>query len=109
MEEKTEQERLEEIITERIDIYSYKFPRKKVYIGFTIVGLELRHRDYAKYRYSPLYNYIKKYPYIKPKIEVSVLNKSLKEIYEIEKNLIQEYINKEYEILNNNLSVLGIT
>ena len=96
---------LDEVINKKIEIFSYKFPNNSIYVGYCTYGLESRDKDHRKCNLSPIFNLLKEYPNVKPKLEVTVNNKSFREIYCIVRKIFDA--NPNMQILNKNLYLFG--
>ena len=96
---------LDEVINKKIEIFSYKFPNNSIYVGYCTYGLQNRDKDHRNCMCSPIFYLLKEYPDFKPKLEVIMMEKSLRDIYRIEREILDANLNMK--ILNKNLSLLG--
>ena len=96
---------LDEVLNKKIEIFSYKFPNNSIYVGYCTYGLESRDKDHRKCGCSPIFSLLKEYTNVKPKVEVTVNNKSLREMYCIQRKIFDA--NPHMKILNKNLYLFG--
>ena len=96
---------LDEVINKIIQIFSYKFPNNSIYIGYCTYGLQNRDKDHRNCMCSPIFYLLKEYPDVKPKLEVITMEKSRRDIYRIEREILDA--NPNMKILNVNLGLLG--
>ena len=95
----------DKVINKKIEIFSYKFPNNSIYVGYCTYGLENRDKDHRRCSCSPIFHLLKEYPNVKPKLEVTTKDTTLKNIYIIERVILDT--NPDMKILNKNLSLLG--
>ena len=95
----------DKVIEKKIEIFSYRFPDNSIYVGYCTYGLDQRDKDHRKTKCSPIYKNLQDYPDVKPKVEVTTFNKSFREIYAIEREILDK--NPNMKILNINLTLLG--
>lgn len=96
---------LDEVVNKKIEIFTYKFPNNSIYVGYSSYGLDENYRFHKKCRCSPSYKILNEYSDVKPKIELAVKNQSLKNIYNIQRKILDE--NPNMKILNVNLWLYG--
>ena len=96
---------LNKVINKKIEIYSYKFPNNSIYVGYSTYGLESCDGLHRKYSCSPIYFLLKEYPDVKQKLEVTVTNKSYRDINCIRREIFDA--NPNMKILNVNLWLYG--
>lgn len=96
---------LDEILNKKIEFYSYKFPDNLIYVGYSTYGIEEAHKLHKKCTCSPIFNILNEYPNVKPNIEVTVENKSYKDIHNIQRQIFDA--NPNMKILNENLWLYG--
>ena len=96
-------------ITE-VQIYTYKFPDGKIYIGYTTGDLKFRHNQHKRIRsVSPITKYINSNePYEGPTHEETVtVDLYGNEKYKILRKILDKYTNDTTKILNKNLYLFG--
>ena len=96
---------LDEVLNKKIEIFTYKFPNNSIYVGYCTYGLDENYILHKKCRCSPIFNILNEYPDVKPKLELTVENKSFKEIYNIQRQIFDA--NPNMKILNVNLWLYG--
>ena len=90
--------------TRKVQIYTYHFPDGTLYIGYTSRGLENRHREHKRSSISSIYKYLKTHKEVLPKYEKTVeVNIDNREIYDIQRNILDKYTTDTNKILNKNL------
>ena len=102
-------EPIKPLITE-VQIYTYKFPDGKIYIGYTTEGLKFRHNQHKRIRsVSPITKFLNNNePYEGPTHEKTVkVNLYGNEIYKIQRKLLDKYTTDTKQILNRNLKLFG--
>ena len=82
-------------------IYSYKFPNKTIYLGFTSHGLEYMQQVHTKNITSPIYESLKLYPDVYPQVEKTIENVSFNDLDRIRRDILDSYPN--WKRLNYNL------
>ena len=92
-----------------VQIYTYKFPDGKIYIGYTCYGLENSDKDHKFFPASPICQYLNNpETYVKPKEEKKVIVDVYgDEIYKIERKILDKYTSDTTQILNKNLYLFG--
>ena len=96
---------LDEVINKKIEIFTNNFPDNSIYVGYCTYGLDENYRLHKKCRCSPIFKILNKYPDVKPKLEVKVKNKTYKDIYNIQRQILD--LNPNKKILNVNLWLYG--
>ena len=92
-----------------VQIFTYKFPDGKIYIGYTSYGLENADKAHKFFPASPIFQYLNNpETYVKPneekKVTVDVYGD---EIYKILRKILDKYNTKKEDILNKNLYLFG--
>lgn len=95
----------DEILNRRFEVYSFKFPNKSIYVGYTPHGLEQAYKDHSRCSLSPIYKLIKEYPDVYPEFELIVENTTYNELYKITRKIFDSNLNMK--ILNENLWLYG--
>ena len=91
-----------------VKIYTYKFPNKKIYIGFTSRGLDDRHQEHKRCSISSIYKCLNTHEEVLPKYEKTVtVDIDSNEIYKIQRKILDKYTTDTNQILNKNLKLLG--
>lgn len=92
-----------------VQIYTYKFPNGKIYIGYTSRGLDYAHKCHQSFSSSPIYQYLhNEKTYTEPKEEQKVtVDVYGDEIYQFERKILDKYTTDTTQILNKNLYLLG--
>ena len=98
-------EDLDKVVNKKIEFYSYKFPDNSVYVGYTTHSLDAAISLHTKCRCSPIFKILKTYSDVKPKLELTVENKSYRDIYDIHRKIFDA--NPDMKILNVNLWLYG--
>ena len=91
----------------KVQIYTYKFPDDKIYVGFTSRSLEDRHQEHKRCSISSIYNYLnteKTYPKHEETVTVDIYSD---EIYQKQRKILDKYTTNTKDILNKNLKLLG--
>lgn len=96
---------MDEVLNETIEIFTYKFPNNSIDVGYCTYGLNENYRLHKKYDFSPIFNILNEYPHVKPKLELTVENKSYRDIYDIQRQILDS--NPNMKILNENLWLYG--
>ena len=88
----------------KVQIFTYHFPDGKVYIGFTSRSLEDRHQEHKRSSISSIYKCLNTHEEVLPKYEKTVeVNIDNREIYDIQRNILDKYTTDTNKILNKNL------
>ena len=96
----------DKVLNGKIEIISYKFPNNSIYIGYCTYGLDENYRLHKKFGCSLICTLLNEiYTNVKPKLELTVENKSYKEIYKICREIFDA--NPNMKILNENLWLYG--
>ena len=95
----------DEILNRSFEVYSFKFPNKSIYVGYTPHGLEQAYKDHSRCSLSPIYKLIKEYPDVYPEVELIVENTTYNELYKITRKIFDSNLNMK--ILNENLWLYG--
>ena len=92
-----------------VEIFTYQFPDGKIYVGYTSVGLEIRHNDHQTISVSPIYKYLNnEETYKEPQYEKTVkVNVDSGEIYPHLREILDKYTSDTSLILNKNLWLYG--
>ena len=92
-----------------LEIFTYTFPDNKIYIGYTSVGLQIRHNQHKRWPISPIYKYLNnEETYQEPKYEKTVkVNVNSDEIYPHLREILDKYTSDTSLILNKNLWLYG--
>ena len=94
--------------TRKVQIYTYKFPDGKVYIGYTSRGLQERHQEHKRCSISSIYKCLNTHEEVLPKYEKTVtVDIDSDEIYKIQRKILDTYTTDTNQILNKNLKLLG--
>ena len=92
-----------------VKIYTYRFFDGKIYIGYSIGGLELKHHLHKTHSISPLYRRLNNpetevYPKYEKTVNVEIESD---EFYKIQREILDTYTNDTNQILNTNLKLFG--
>lgn len=105
MDRSSELKDLDEVVNKKIEIFTYKFPNNSIYVGYSSYGLDENYRLHKKCNISPIFKILNEYPDVKPKLELTVENKSYRELYNIQRQIFDT--NPNMKILNVNLWLYG--
>ena len=105
MDRSSELKDLDEVVNKKIEIFTYKFPNNSIYVGYCTYGLDESYRFHKKCSVSPIFKILNEYPDVKPKLELTVENKSYRDIYDIHRKIFDA--NPDMKILNVNLWLYG--
>ena len=92
-----------------VQIYTYKFPDGKIYIGYTSYGLDYAYKDDKFFSASPVCQYLNNpetdiKPTEEQKVTVDVYGD---DIYKFERKILDKYTTDTTQILNKNLKLFG--
>ena len=92
-----------------VQIYTYKFPNGKIYIGYTSRGLDWIHRCHKHRIVTPVTQYLNNpeqcvEPIEEKKVTIDVNGN---DIYKIEREILDKYTTDTSKILNKNLYLWG--
>ena len=92
-----------------VQIYTYKFPDGKIYIGYTSHGLDYAHKCHQFFSASPICQYLNNpETYVEPKEEQKVtVDVYGDDIYKFERKILDKYTTDTTQILNKNLYLWG--
>ena len=98
-----------EPLFKEVQIYTYKFPNGKIYIGYTSYGLEYVDNFHKSFSVSPICQYLNNpETYVKPNEEIKVtVNVYGDEIHKIQRKILDKYTTDTTQILNKNLYLFG--
>lgn len=93
----------------KIEIYSYRFPDGKIYIGYTTHGLDDAYKDDKFCEASPVCQYLNNPETdTKPRLEKTVMERAYSdEIYKHEREILDKCGIDPRFLLNKNLKCLG--
>ena len=96
-------------LIKEVQIYSYKFPDGKIFIGYTSYDLQDFHKGHKFFPASPLCQYLNNpeihtLPTYEETVTVDVYGD---EIYKILRKILDKYTNDTTQILNKNLYLFG--